>query len=209
MRCLTAVRKLCTACFRLTLMGVCLNTAAAAQAPPIRGEGGITEFFQGRAIRTFSQFSIVDRLLGGGSEQPNPQNLRVFVYAQPFVFNLAPAPDFNVTIIAPLVVKRLENVVQPGDRTLTGLGDLVVRGKYRFWKRLAPESRSDAAFLLGIKIPTGPTGARDAQGNRLPIPAQLRIGCQRALWTLAAAALLAAPAAAQIEQVRIGVNGMT
>jgi hypothetical protein len=161
-----------------------LSTAAAAQAPPIRGEGGITEFFQGRAIRTFSQFIIVDRLLEDGSELPNPQDRRVFVYVQPFVFNLAPAPDFNLTIIAPVVVKRLENVLQPGRHMLAGLGDMVVRGKYRFWKRLAPGSRSDAAFLLGIKIPTGPTGARDAQGNRLPIPAQ-------------------------IEQVRIGVNGMT
>lgn len=171
-----SIQKIFVASHRLVLFVLTLSTAAAAQAPPIRGEGGTTEFFQGRAIRTFSQFIVVDRLLDDGAEQPNPQQQRVFVYAQPFVFNLAPAPDFNLTVIAPVVVKRLENVVQPGRRTLAGLGDMVVRGKYRFWKRLAPESRSDAAFLLGIKIPTGPTGARDAQGNRLPVPAQVGTG---------------------------------
>ncbi len=173
---LRSMRKVFGASCPLVLLVLSISATAMAQAPPIRGEGSMTEFFQGRAIRTFSQFLIVDRLLDEGSEQPNLQELRVFVYAQPFAINLAPAPDFNVTVVAPLVVKRLDNIVQPGTRTLTGMGDMVVRGKYRFWKRLAPERRSDAAFLVGIKLPTGPTGAGDAQGNRLPIPAQIGTG---------------------------------
>lgn len=151
-------------------------SAACAQSPPIRGEGGATEFFQGRAVRTFFQFFIVDRVLTDGHEQPNAQRLRVFVYVQPFVFNLAPAPNFNLAVIAPVVMKRLHNVVQPGLRTTRGFGDMTLMGKYRFWKKLGPETRTDAAILGGVKLPTGSTGARDAARNRLPIPAQVGTG---------------------------------
>lgn len=147
-----------------------------AQAPPIRGEGGVTEFFQGRAVRTFAHFFVVDRVLEEGEERPNPERMRVWVYAQPLAFNLAPAADLNLTFIAPVVVKRLDNVVASGRRTVAGFGDVTVQGKYRLWKRLARESRSDAAFLAGLKLPTGATGARDADGNRLPIPAQAGSG---------------------------------
>jgi hypothetical protein len=150
--------------------------ATRAQSPPIRGEGGATEFFQGRAVRTFSQFAFLNRVLLEGQQQPNPQRIHVVVYVQPFVFNLAPASNLNVAVIAPLVVKRLHNVVQPGLRTTRGFGDMTVTGKYRFWKMLGPDTRTDAAILAGVKLPTGSTGARDAMGNRLPIPAQVGTG---------------------------------
>lgn len=169
-------------CCALSALFVSLGTGVArAQSPPIRGEGGVTQFFQGRAIRTFSQFIVVDRVLTEGDEQPNPQRVRVFVYVQPFVVNLAPASNLNVAVIAPIVVKRLHNVVQPGLRTTRGFGDMTLIGKYRFWKALGPESRTDAAILGGVKLPTGATGARDAEGNRLPIPAQVGTGSTDAL----------------------------
>ena len=160
----------------VVVVGLSTTGLSRAQSPPIRGEGGVTEFFQGRAVRTFSQFIIVDRLLIDGDEQPNSQRMRVLVYIQPFAFNLAPAPNFNVTIIAPIVVKHLTNVVQPDLRTTRGFGDLILQGKYRFWKKLSPGSRTDFAALAGLKLPTGSTGARDAAGNRLPIPAQVGTG---------------------------------
>lgn len=136
----------------------------------------MTEFFQGRAVRTFSQFTMIDRVLEDGDERANPKRLHVFVYAQPFAFNFAPAADFNLTVIAPVVVKRLQNVVEPGRRTTRGFGDLVLQGKFRFWKRLTKESRTDAAILAGVKLPTGSTGARDSNGNLLPIPGQVGTG---------------------------------
>ena len=160
----------------VVVAGLSAMGLSRAQSPPIRGEGGVTEFFQGRAVRTFSQFIILDRLLVDGDEQPNPQRMRVLAYIQPFAFNLAPAPNFNMTIIAPIVVKRLTNVVQPDLRTTRGFGDLIVQGKYRFWKKLSPGTRTDFAVLAGAKLPTGSTGARDASGNRLPIPAQVGTG---------------------------------
>lgn len=160
----------------LALATFAIVACAGAQSPPIRGEGGVTEFFQGRAVRTFSQFVFVDRLLLNGEEQPNPQDMQVRVFAQPFAFNLAPAPNLNVTVVAPIVSKRLDNVVQPGRRTVTGFGDMILMGKYRFWRKLAAEQRADAALLAGVKLPTGSTDARDASGNRLPIPAQIGTG---------------------------------
>lgn len=149
---------------------------AFAQAPPIRAEGGDTQYFQGRAFRTFSKFVFVNRVLTDGKEQPNPQDLRVRAFVQVFAFNLAPAPNLNFTFIAPVASRRFENVVQPGDRTLSGFGDLTIQGKYRFWKRIGENSRTDFAAVGGVKLPTGPTGARDSSGNRLPIPAQIGTG---------------------------------
>lgn len=149
---------------------------ARAQAPPIRGDGGDTQFFQGRAFRTFSQFTIVDRMLLDGKQQPNPQNRRVFVFAQPFAFNLAPLPGMNITVVTPFVAKRRENFGAPGSVTARGLGDISVAVKYRFFQRLGPEMRTNVAVLGGVKLPTGPTGARDSTGTLLPIPAQVGTG---------------------------------
>ena len=154
----------------------CPSDRAYAQAPPIRGEGGTTEFFQGRAVRTFARFVVADRVLTDGREQPNQQHRRVVSYVQPFAFNYAVARDLNLTVVAPIVVKRLHGVVTPDLRTTSGLGDLALVGKYRFWKKLGRQTRTDAAIRTGIKLPTGSTGARDATGNRLPIPAQAGTG---------------------------------
>ena len=44
----------------------------------------------------------------------------------------------------------------------SGLGDLTVLGQWRFFNNQA--TRTEAAFLLGVKAPTGPTNRLDQQG---------------------------------------------
>jgi hypothetical protein len=55
--------------------------------------------------------------------------------------------------------EAVNTVVQRGDAS--GLGDLSVLGKYRFYS----DSRNQAALLVGLKIPTGETGKRDSRGE--------------------------------------------
>ena len=43
----------------------------------------------------------------------------------------------------------------------TGMGDLILLGKYRFWERFF-----DAALIAGIKFPTGETKEKDGSGGR-------------------------------------------
>jgi hypothetical protein len=46
----------------------------------------------------------------------------------------------------------------------SGIGDLTLLGQYRFLNNTA--SRTEAAFLIGVKLPTGPTNRYDQLGGR-------------------------------------------
>ncbi len=73
--------------------------------------------------------------------------------------------DLDLFLVVPWVSRTLiqiedEDQLGRGERA-SGVGDLRLIGKYRFWDRGV-----DAAVLLGVKAPTGGTSEHDQSGNK-------------------------------------------
>ena len=75
--------------------------------------------------------------------------------------------DFDLTVILPIVTSRFS---APGAPQVggTGLGDLLVLAKYRFYRRDSPRGTTQVSVTLGPKLPTGRTGLAAKDGLRLP-----------------------------------------
>ena len=75
--------------------------------------------------------------------------------------------DFDVTLILPIVTNHFS---PPGDSQVggTGLGDLLVVAKYRFYRRDSPRGTTQASVTLGPKLPTGRTDLTSIDGRHLP-----------------------------------------
>jgi hypothetical protein len=75
--------------------------------------------------------------------------------------------DFDLTLILPVVTNHFS---PPGAPQVggTGLGDLLVLIKYRFYRRDSPRGTTQASITLGPKLPTGSTGLTGIDGRRLP-----------------------------------------
>ena len=66
-------------------------------------------------------------------------------------------PDLAVTARIPVVYRTFEKTtggVKDKDRS-SGIGDVTIRSKYRFWRRDTLGVQQAAAVVLGIKFPTG------------------------------------------------------
>ena len=75
--------------------------------------------------------------------------------------------DFDLTVILPIVTSRFS---APGAPQVggTGLGDLLVLVKYRFYRRDSPRGTTQVSVTLGPKLPTGRTSLAAKDGLRLP-----------------------------------------
>ncbi len=58
-------------------------------------------------------------------------------------------PDLAVTLVAPWVRK------EEGNRSISGLGDISLRGKWRFFRRDGAGRQDALALVFGAKFPTG------------------------------------------------------
>jgi len=79
--------------------------------------------------------------------------------------------NFDLTLILPIVTNHFS---PPGAPQVggTGLGDLLVLAKYRFYRRDSPRGTTQASVTLGPKLPTGSTGLTGRDGLRLPVGLQ-------------------------------------
>lgn len=75
--------------------------------------------------------------------------------------------DFDLTLILPIVTNHFSALGAPQVGG-TGLGDLLVLAKYRFYRRDSERGTTQASFTLGPKLPTGSTGLTGRDGLRLP-----------------------------------------
>ena len=67
--------------------------------------------------------------------------------------------NFDLTLVLPIVTSHFS---PPGAPQVggTGLGDLLVLAKYRFYRRDSPRGTTQASVTLGPKLPTGRTDLR-------------------------------------------------
>lgn len=75
--------------------------------------------------------------------------------------------DFDLTLILPIATNHFSPLGAPQVGG-TGLGDLLVLAKYRFYRRDSPRGTTQASITLGPKLPTGKTDLTGKDGRRLP-----------------------------------------
>jgi hypothetical protein len=79
--------------------------------------------------------------------------------------------NFDLTVLIPAVTNHFMTAPGAGVGG-TGLGDVVVAVKYRFYRRDSQRGTTQASITFGPKIPSGRTDVTDANGNRLPASLQ-------------------------------------
>lgn len=99
--------------------------------------------------------------------EPNPLTIRpTFSHEGDFDFTWGFQPNFDLTVLVPLVTKHFD---VPGVSVGgTGLGDVTFFVKYRFYRRDSERGTTQASFSVGPKLPTGRTDLTDANGSLLP-----------------------------------------
>lgn len=112
------------------------------------------------------------------SGDPSDKDREVTVIANPNVLVYGIRDDTAIFGIIPYLDKELKtddasgNRIERGD---SGLGDIRLFLKHRFWKRDAPGATTRTAILGGIEFPTGEDEEKDSRGT-LPAPLQLGSG---------------------------------
>lgn len=135
--------------------GCVLLWSSPSYADPIVGVGPTTLFSLGTAVRGLGVYT---RLSEGAN--------RLTIWEAPLLALYSPRRDLNVVVSLPYVSKAL--TLEDGRRRGTeGLGDMRLFALYRFFRKDRPQGTVEATLLGGLKLPTGDSARRDAQG-RLP-----------------------------------------
>ncbi len=131
------------------------------RAAPIFGASPRTQFFLGTALRSFGFF---EKSEGGGRE--------LKVWSAPAIFSYALVTDATLTLNIPYVNKHFETPT--GTFDASGIGDITLLGKYRFYRRDLPFGRDQLAFIGGLEFPSGSTSK--GPGLKAAPPLQLGSG---------------------------------
>ena len=128
-------------------------------AAPIFGASPRTQFFLGTAVRSFGLFQKSE---GGGNE--------LNAWTVPAIFSYALVTDATLTLTVPYINKQLET---PGVIfNASGIGDISLIGKYRFYRRDLPFGRDQFALIGGLEFPSGST----SEGPGIKVAPALQLG---------------------------------
>jgi hypothetical protein len=147
----------------LFLVLLCSVSAARAQgpapetAPPLFPGGGLISY---NSIFTTR-----------GSMPQSATSRPTFSHEGDINFTWGFYKDFDLTLILPIVTNHFSSPGAPQVRG-TGLGDLLVLTKYRFYRRDSPRGTTQASLALGPKLPTGSTNLTSRDERRLPVGLQ-------------------------------------
>jgi len=149
------------ALFLVLLCGVAIARAqgpAPETAPPLFPGGGLVSYNS-----IFTTRGATPLGAGGVPATARP----TFSHEGDINFTWGFYKDFDLTLILPIVTSHFS---PPGAPQVggTGLGDLLVLAKYRFYRRDSPRGTTQASITLGPKLPTGRTDLTGRDGQRLP-----------------------------------------
>ena len=144
----------------------CAVSALPAQAQGPSPETGATLFPGGALISYNSVFTT--RGLGGSSSPLAPSARPTFAHEATFTFAWGFHRNWELAAELPLATHHFDIPGSPTSAGGTGLGDLMVLVKYRFYRRDSERGTTQASFTAGPKLPTGRTDLRDSNGNALP-----------------------------------------
>jgi hypothetical protein len=128
---------------------------APETAPPLFPGGGLLSYNSAVTTR--------GAMAGSGSVASTARP--TFAHEGDFNFTWGFHPDFDLTVLVPIITNHFEvpGVAVGG----TGLGDAMVLVKYRFYRRDSERGTTQASITAGPKLPTGRTNLRDAGANLL------------------------------------------
>jgi hypothetical protein len=141
-----------------------LSGAGLARAAPLRTEAPGTGVYRGFAFLGEVRVGEEHGDSAGG------QDLRETVALTELRYTPATSWSFALTVPR---VERSARVAGVGRATLSGLGDVAVTGKYRFFRQLGQWGDRQAALEVGVKLPTGE--------SRAPVDLRLPLSVRRTL----------------------------
>jgi hypothetical protein len=139
----------------------------ALVALPLCGQGPAPEtappLFPGGALVSYNSV-ITTR--SANSPGLSATAFPTFSHEGDFNFTWGFHPNFDVTVIVPVVTNRFDD----GTSTVggTGIGDAMLLVKYRFYRSDSPRGTTQASFTFGPKLPTGKTNLSNGSGKLLP-----------------------------------------
>ena len=146
----------------LCSLGTRAQGPAPETAPPLFPGGGLVSYnsiFTTRGLTPDSAGSIP------------PTARPTFSYEGDFNFTWGFHRNFDLTILVPIVTNRFDSTNEPTVGG-TGLGDMMLLVKYRFYRRDSPRGTTQASVTFGPKIPSGKTDLTDGSGSLLPASLQ-------------------------------------
>ena len=150
----------------LALLAVWAQTAGAQGASP---ETAASLFPGGGLVSYNSVFTT--RGVFPSSTGNMPSTARpTFSHEGLFNFTWGFHRDFALTVLVPVVTNRFDMNTLPARSSVggTGLGDVVLLVKYRFYRRDCERGTTQASVTVGPKIPTGSTSLTGTSGLLLP-----------------------------------------
>jgi hypothetical protein len=135
--------------------------AAPETAPPLFPSGGLVSYSS-----NFTTRGLMPESLGSISSTARP----TFAYEGDFNFTWGFHPDFDLTVLVPVVTNQFDGVSPTVGGT--GLGDAMALVKYRFYRRDSQRGTTQASVTAGPKIPTGRTDLKGMNGVPLPVTLQ-------------------------------------
>lgn len=155
-----------SSCF--AALGVLLSSAAHAHEP-LWGESPQTFAFGVWHPEVRFGYENASLLLRGSRELLNPDALRRSRFDGLFGVQYAPTTSLNVKVEIPYVTvwNRQRISGQLRDSRVSGLGNVVLSAKSRFYQRFGPDWKIHQSFTLGLQLPTGENGGRLPDGSLL------------------------------------------
>jgi hypothetical protein len=131
--------------------------SAPETAPPLFPGGGL--------------FSYSSSFTTRGLMQSTPGNIPgtarpTLVHEGDFNFTWGFHPDFDLTLIVPIVTNQFKTITAPRIQG-TGMGDAMALVKYRFYRQDSARGTTQASVSVGPKLPTGKTSFAAPDGSLL------------------------------------------
>jgi len=108
-------------------------------------------------------------LLRGATRLNNPEALRRMRFDSVLGIQYAPKTSMNVRIEIPYSIVQSSDRIGGVPRTsrTSGLGDIMLSAKSRFAQRFGEDWKEHQAYTVGLQLPTGQHGGREASGALL------------------------------------------
>lgn len=147
-------------------------TLARAQGP---SPETAPTLFPGGGLISYNSIFTTRGLTSETSGNIPPTARPTFAHEGDFNFTWGFYRNFDLTILVPIVTNHFASAGQPTVGG-TGLGDMLVLAKYRFYRRDSQRGTTQASVTFGPKIPTGRTDLTDRSGTILPASLQAGSG---------------------------------
>jgi len=157
-------------CTRVAL-AVLLSASAAAQQGGIEVFAGETIFEKGIRISVSHLYNVRDGLRSGTDSVDDPLGRKLTENRTVFGVDYGLTSDLQVSALVPFVNKALDTNV--GSQDVSGLGDVALLAKYRFFLRNGRQRSMNMSIVGGVETPTGESERRDGPGL---LPALLQPG---------------------------------